>query len=293
MQEVITQNMTDTLYIIGNGFDLNHGLPTAYKDFRDKYAKKRPSLWRTLERLYGNNLNNELWWSDFEARLDKVDYDHLINSYNGEVIGSFIAKDFFKYNLSFFFGDWIKGVDNTITTNIIMRSDIDPGSLFFTFNYTTLLEKLYSIRSTNILHIHKCVSDLKADEHALVVGHDSDFAQLMKYPVEPITQILSHQYIDDVNAEIIKGAKNARMRVTENEEDFKRLYAGIKHYIIMGFSLNEIDKPYMEEIIKVNRNIDAADWTFYYHKDEEKSLFMESLLKLGIKQENINKPIPW
>ena len=49
--------MKETLYIIGNDFDLNHGLPTSYSDFRDSYAKRRPALWRTLERLYvyGNN----------------------------------------------------------------------------------------------------------------------------------------------------------------------------------------------------------------------------------------------
>ena len=207
--------MKDTLYIIGNGFDLNHGLPTAYLDFRDSYAKRRPALWRTLERLYGNNLNKELWWSDFETKLGEVDYSHLQNSRNGEAIGSFIAKDFFKYNLCFFFGDWIKGVNNKITTSLTIRKDINKEALFFTFNYTTLLETLYDIKSTNILHIHKSVNNLKADEHALIIGHDSSFAQLMKYPVEQVIQTLSRQYIDDINAEIIKGAKNVKMRVAE------------------------------------------------------------------------------
>lgn len=285
--------MTDTLYIIGNGFDLNHGLPTAYSDFRDNYAKKRPALWRILERLYGNNLSNELWWSDFETRLGEVDYNHLQNSRNGNALGSFIAKDFFKNNLSFFFGDWIKGVNNKITTSLTIRKDINKEALFFTFNYTTLLEKLYGIKSNNILHIHKCVTDLKTDEHAVVVGHDSDFAQLMRYTNEQAIQNLSRQYIDDVNAEIVKGAKNIKMRVADYEEEFKQLYANVKHFIIMGFSLNEIDKPYIEKIIEVNQNIDAANWTFYYHKEEEKSLFRERLMDVGIKEQNIKEPIYW
>lgn len=285
--------MKDTLYIIGNGFDLNHGLPTAYLDFRDSYAKRRPALWRTLERLYGNNLNKELWWSDFETKLGEVDYSHLQNSRNGEAIGSFIAKDFFKYNLCFFFGDWIKGVNNKITTSLTIRKDINKEALFFTFNYTTLLETLYDIKSTNILHIHKSVNNLKADEHALIIGHDSSFAQLMKYPVEQVIQTLSRQYIDDINAEIIKGAKNVKMRVAEFEEEFKQLYASIKHFIIMGFSLNNIDKPYIEKILEVNNNIDATDWTIYYHAKGENESLKKKLMNLGILERNINEPIYW
>ena len=285
--------MKDTLYIIGNGFDLNHGLPTAYLDFRDSYAKRRPALWRTLERLYGNNLNKELWWSDFETKLGEVDYSHLQNSRNGEAIGSFIAKDFFKYNLCFFFGDWIKGINNKITTSLTIRKDINKEALFFTFNYTTLLETLYDIKSTNILHIHKSVNNLKADEHALIIGHDSSFAQLMKYPVEQVIQTLSRQYIDDINAEIIKGAKNVKMRVAEFEEEFKQLYASIKHFIIMGFSLNNIDKPYIEKIIEVNNNIDATDWTIYYHAKGENESLKKKLMNLGILERNINEPIYW
>lgn len=285
--------MKDILYIIGNGFDLNHGLPTAYSDFRDSYAKRRPALWRTLERLYGNNLNKELWWSDFETRLGEVDYSHLQNSRNGEAIGSFIAKGFFKYNLCSFFGDWIKGVNNKITTSLTIRKDINKEALFFTFNYTTLLETLYDIKSTNILHIHKSVNDIKADEHALIVGHDSSFAQLMKYSDEQVIQTLSRQYIDDINAEIIKGAKNVKMRVAEFEEGFKQLYASIKHFIIMGFSLNNIDKPYIEKIIEVNNNIDATDWTIYYHEKGENESLKKKLMSLGILERNINEPIYW
>ena len=36
--------MTDTLYIIGNGFDLHHGLKTSYAGSRKKYAKKIMSM---------------------------------------------------------------------------------------------------------------------------------------------------------------------------------------------------------------------------------------------------------
>ena len=44
----------DTLYIIGNGFDLHHGLDTSYKNFRDNVVLKTPNLRKLLLDLYGD-----------------------------------------------------------------------------------------------------------------------------------------------------------------------------------------------------------------------------------------------
>ena len=52
--------MTDTLYIIGNGFDLHHELPTSYASFRN-YANKRQSLSKWLNAIYGDAINNSEW----------------------------------------------------------------------------------------------------------------------------------------------------------------------------------------------------------------------------------------
>ena len=35
MKDSIENNSIENLYLIGNGFDLAHGLPTSYKDFLD------------------------------------------------------------------------------------------------------------------------------------------------------------------------------------------------------------------------------------------------------------------
>ena len=78
--------MTDTLYIIGNGFDLHHGLKTSYSNFRDDHAKKG-SLWNDLLDIYGDSqLNDEYWWRDFENMLGRIDYSNLINTRNGEPV---------------------------------------------------------------------------------------------------------------------------------------------------------------------------------------------------------------
>ncbi len=42
------------LYVIGNGFDLHHGLPCGYADFRAWLQRNRPKVYSTLNRIYGD-----------------------------------------------------------------------------------------------------------------------------------------------------------------------------------------------------------------------------------------------
>lgn len=66
---------TKTLYIIGNGFDLHHGMPTLFSDFK-----------RYLERIdrvtYGgveNYLPAQGNWANLEQTLADLDTDHIIS----------------------------------------------------------------------------------------------------------------------------------------------------------------------------------------------------------------------
>ena len=38
----------DKLYIIGNGFDLNHELKTRYTDFKEWLKNKKPNIYKTI-----------------------------------------------------------------------------------------------------------------------------------------------------------------------------------------------------------------------------------------------------
>lgn len=287
--------MNDTLYIIGNGFDLNHGLRTSYINFFQDYIKsKAQRIKNDLEALYGTEMHENIWWSRFEHKLGQVNFEHLIQSSTKQVtkIVQNNVRDLLHANLPLFFGEWINSINKKISSlKLDKRTDVKQDAYFFTFNYTTLLEDLYKIPLDNIVHIHNSIKDFNKGE-PIIVGHRTSWKKLNEFSEKYRSIGIDSSYIDDVNIVISQNTKNIVKQLEIYGEKIAQ-YTDIKHYIIMGFSLNEIDKPYMEEIIKVNRNIDAADWTFYYHKDEEKSLFMECLLKLGVKQENINKPIQW
>lgn len=82
------------LYIIGNGFDLNHGLPTSYWNYRDYLAGNNSFLASNYERseyLQAAEYRDDTKWNDVEGGLvlqseDAVKYKDDIKALreNGE-----------------------------------------------------------------------------------------------------------------------------------------------------------------------------------------------------------------
>lgn len=286
------QNMSDKLYIIGNGFDLHHGLKTSYTSFRDNCAKKTPSLWKFMSIMYGDALNNEMWWWNFEEMLGKIDYQHVLESYNGEALGPTIIKNTLRNRIPFSFGAWLNGIE--VSAEPDESLSIDSEAFFLTFNYTMVLEKTYGIDNDHVWHIHNSLIDFNKGEKNPIVGHDFNLGQLVglleQYRIgHPEIRM---DIVNMINDEIANGAKKVKTRIKELEENFYNLFSDVKHFICMGFSFNGIDMPYIEEIIKVNANIQNADWTLYWYSDGEDGFMKSKLQDLGIDENKITLK-PW
>lgn len=279
--------MLDKLYIIGNGFDLHHGLKTSYKHFCDSYAKKNHYLWGELSKLYGSKIHQDVWWSDFETMLGKIDYDNLINSKNGVALGPNDVRNFLMFNLRTLFGEWIKTIDCNCQPDESLN--IDKGSLFFTFNYTLVLENVYGIKDDNVWHIHNSIKDSHNGINP-IVGHDTNMRQLTMYVNSERNDNpeLNTDFAQRVNNELLKGAKKVSNIITNNDEKFSQ-YSSIKHFVVMGFSFNDIDMPYIKKIIDSNNNISEADWTLYWHSGNEISNMISQLKALDINESNIQQ----
>ena len=61
------------LYVIGNGFDLHHGLPCSYSDFEVWLQENRPDVYRNMNRIYGEC--HDGMWSVFEHSLAGFNLD--------------------------------------------------------------------------------------------------------------------------------------------------------------------------------------------------------------------------
>lgn len=74
------------LYIIGNGFDMAHGLKTSYGVF-DKYIREYHEDWhQILGAMYKKNDPNWLW-KDYERNLSNVDIMGMTEEYNCKWLG--------------------------------------------------------------------------------------------------------------------------------------------------------------------------------------------------------------
>lgn len=275
----------DTLYIIGNGFDLHHGLNTSYKNFRDNVVLKAPNLWKQLTDIYGDDVTKNMWWSDFEAKLADINYNHLLNSDNGVAMGGMKVQNFLTGQLPPLFGKWIKSINlNIVPENEL---DIDKDALFFTFNYSLVLEKIYKVNKDNIWHIHNSIEEVDK----IIVGHNSDLNTLISnYNLNRGNKQYNSWIVDNIIPFAAEGAKDVEKRIADNMENFNK-YSNIKHIISMGFSFNKIDMPYVKAIISSNTNKKNIDWTIYYHQEGEDDIIIEKLKKIGIKEIQINKQV--
>ena len=229
------------LYVIGNGFDMHHGLPCGYAHFRAWLQVNRPEVHRGLIRLYGES-DSDLW-SDFEKGLSCFDLDN----YPDEVTRAELVK--LEDGLNEAFDVWVKTIGLPKKETLI--DGLDRDAMFFTFNYTRTLEDFYGIDEDRIVHLHSCV-----DGSNFVFGHDSLGDGVSDYALEDACEIGmdADLYMDMVHVKMSGEFSDViRKPVSEVMEryrnDFEAL-AGIEEMIVLGFSYSDIDKPYFERIIE-------------------------------------------
>lgn len=156
------------LYILGNGFDRAHDLPTGYWDYKKYLEQFYPSLIKDYEKFIFCNSTSSDKWSDLENNLffdyskwekyacKKYDFDFEVEKMT-QFIFDFTGKAFL---------DWIADID---ISNITKTCKISRNSKFITFNYTNVLEEYYHINKNHILHIH---GDMSKVEHSALVNDD-------------------------------------------------------------------------------------------------------------------------
>lgn len=158
------------LYIIGNGFDLHHGLKTNYKDFRKYLESTDVDLFYRLGSYYDINGNSALW-SNFEEELKRFDPSILEENF-GDYTPNLESEDFrdrdwydlevyiknelssLKDGLQEALHNWICEITQSSNFDERKRIKLDSNALYLNFNYTDLLETKYSIPREKITYIH-------------------------------------------------------------------------------------------------------------------------------------------
>jgi hypothetical protein len=270
-----------TLYIIGNGFDLHHGIPSSYKAFGQFLEREDKETFRFVDRYFSVDAD---FWSEFEERLASLDTDTLIDDVS-QFLVSYGADDWsdayhhdYQYEITRVveaisktmrarFGDWIRQVRIPEPSAIGPLSlPVDPEATFLNFNYTASLQRLYSVPSAHILHIHGAASD--ATEQ-LVLGHGRRPEEnLDRYRFESDPKAADMRVVEGVGIvdDYFKETFKPTERIIRKNCAFFEGLAGIERILVMGHSLAEVDYPYFHKVV---RHIDRSRvrWKISYRDD--------------------------
>lgn len=264
-----------TLYIIGNGFDLYHGLHTNYSDFHDFLScHGEEDLIDSMERYWGHYdvLHGEhTLWSDLESALGEynvkgimddmfeghtLDIDHIsssIGEVDAEVTENFVPL---RERLNEQFSSWVRSMDFSRISRKSLYG-FDPSGLFLVFNYTDTLEKVYEVPSPQVLHIHGDAGNL---DDELIVGHDKLYKEVPQKDDFYDRTEYQHQI-----ASVINGLYKDTAKIISRHREFFSQLSSIDTIVVYGHSIADVDLPYFQEIKK---NIQPnATWHISYHGD--------------------------
>ncbi|MCS6118043.1 hypothetical protein G3444_03795 [Shewanella baltica] len=173
------------LYIIGNGFDMHHGLATNYFSFENYIRLHNQELFSKVNQYYYSG-NDEDLWANFEENLANLDKDGVLDELS-EYLPNPSSEDFRDKDwhtadiessrlLELLTSKLRKEFSNFIIEASSEKIDpskrikIDIGELFLSFNYTNTLEQEYFIPEERILYIHGVANDAED----LILGHAID-----------------------------------------------------------------------------------------------------------------------
>ncbi|MBO7117014.1 MAG: bacteriophage abortive infection AbiH family protein [Prevotella sp.] len=281
----------DTLYIVGNGFDIHHGIKSSYRDFHQWIKHESVNNVRfaftvfQLEKFFNDNC---ILWSDFEHNMGEYDVETVANQRFGLFPEALVIEDIEGMNdivissglsyldslsetLTSVFRKWIK----TIETDKEPDMSLSDSALYLTFNYTDTLEKLYGIPFSNILHIH---GSILSEETPLIVGHN--------HKVDPLSVAIKGNDFRDNNERIDRICEmNSLVKpcyeiIERNSFFFEKLNT-ISQIVVLGVSYNDIDLPYFRKV-KASVLPDAV-WKMGWHtkKDKDKIDNYQHVLRLA------------
>lgn len=271
------------LYIIGNGFDRYHGIPSDYRDFAAYLRDADPSTFRIAEEFLPVGGDE---WADFEQRLAEFDEDQAID-YAGQFHSDERHGDFqyelqqiaeaLSTRLKAHFTDWVRSLHIPERVEVSRPLAIDERARFLSFNYTSTLGRVYGIPPSRILHIHGSIE--RANDE-LVLGHGWERAPEdsrnfgTEGPDDDWRIRDGISYVDDFFAATFKPTDDL---IARNSNFFDAL-ADTSEILVMGHSLAPVDATYLYEI---DRRADPnAVWTVSVFNDLE--LRQERMASLGI-----------
>lgn len=243
-----------SLIIIGNGFDLAHGIESSYWNFKcwlgsrnnqriidlmDVFFSHVTDVWSNAEQALGEYDEEEIL--SYCRPDEEFDYDHSLSSSARieDSPDSIFLPVLEEFKSAFY--EWVISIDIDDVESIYTFS---PQYLFLTFNYTDTLESIYGINEGQIAHIHGS----RLASYDFVIGHSNRRNPKDVWSKEGLTfELQAHENIVTWMNELVKSYAD---NIQCHRAFFDNLN-GIKNILTYGHSMAEVDWPYFEEIIRI------------------------------------------
>lgn len=297
------------LNIIGNGFDLFHGLPSSYYYFGCYLIDNNPEFYEEIGKIYDLKYRNiyqtypdiefdytveDIFWRDFEKHLGDANEDFILETNeddlmleNPDPVDIEMNEDLAAKNLVELFVSWVKDtldkevnyqIINTFMNEGINKIEFGKEDYFLVFNYTHTLEKVYDISDQRVHYVHgECKEE---DEEELIIGHGNDDRIEM---IEEKIKLYEEKYdftqssrnrINEYKC-LVRYLKRLRKDVDTCKNECKRFYYQVKTkpecINVYGMSLGDVDIPYLKQLRK---KWPEVCWRFSYYSinDEARAI---------------------
>lgn len=283
-----------TLFILGNGFDVNCGMKTRYKDVYDGYIAEE-SRTENIKRFKGNISADLENWGDFEMAMAKYasmlegendflecvrDFAKYMEKWLLEEQNSFkkiltdtemcnaVVNEFRNSITSFY-----TGISHNVERTMENRNAGYPlNHNFITFNYTDVLESIwneysdkYGVGKRQVVHIHG------------ILGDDPVFG------VDSVEQIKADFSISRRGKRgFVKPIFNAEYDSVRVEQAKEYIYTA-NTICVFGMSLGESDLTWRNEIIRWLRD-DANHHLFIYRFNLSNTTYITVSDKMDIEE---------
>ena len=309
------------LNLIGNGFDLYHGLPSSYYYYGCYLLEKYPDVYEEMSKWFnfrivlsyrGYPLEDveygveSQFWSVFEERLGIVDDTAIVETYDHDLgleIEDYdipMEDDLLAERIKETFREWVcetlerednyKIIESSISKSLHRanyKMDFGENDRFLVFNYTHALQKIYGVDDWNIHYVHgECTGD---DSDELIIGHrnkkymEEVREQIRKYENRALYQIERTRKLEyECLLRLLRRLeKNVEQTMEMVEWSYERFQSEPQKINVYGMSLGEVDYPYFEQIRERWPN---AKWNFSYFSDKDKAAINTIVKKLGLPQ---------
>lgn len=265
--------MVNITFMVGNGFDLNFGLKTSYKDFYE--TLKSNSKNRIISNILNSKNETNNLWSDMEYGLGKV-----LSQYSKDEVDAFIddkieiadlLTTYLKNQCGLFQITDSEKVSSSLTNRILSIKDRLPQKnrdfyqqivkntsesiyySFICFNYTDTLDSIIgTLKENTNFSYHSFTSGVKISDYIVKPLHiHGELEKMMVLGVNDEFQIDNPdlQKNETIISDMVKSKANDGVG-NYNTQEARTIIGNSRIIYVYGLSLGATDKMWAQELFQ-------------------------------------------